>query len=132
MATRGVKQLLKLRLVYCEHGGSSRSIRDYLSSRKVIDFASVNPSVQVIAQLRNGKHPYVKAEYLTGSDKQVCIKNETMERVERVVQMLNDTSGRKITKINGPVRTHKPTIQGVWTPMLDIANTKFDIEMVEA
>mmetsp|Transcript_23599 Transcript_23599/g.27844 ORF Transcript_23599/g.27844 Transcript_23599/m.27844 type:complete len:133 (+) Transcript_23599:53-451(+) len=131
MATRGVKQLLKLRLVYCEHGGSSRSIREYLSSGKIVDFATVNPSVKVIAQLRNGKHPYVKAEYLTGSDKQVCIKNESLERIERVVQMLNDTSGRKITKIGGPIRSLKPTVQGVWTPMLDIAHTKFNIEMVE-
>jgi len=130
MATRGVKQLTRIRFVYCEHGGSARSIREYISSGRIISFASDNTSVEVIAQLRNGKHPYIKAEYLTGSDKQVCVKNESLQRIENVIKMLKNSSGRKITKLGEPVRTDKPSVQGVWTPMLNIARTKFQIEMV--
>ncbi len=143
MATRGIKQLKNLQIVYCEHGGSSSNIRQYLSStpssstssktaNKIISFCQSNPTVQVSTKLRNGKHPYIKAEYVSGFSKQVCIKNESLERIDKVIQMLNDSSGRKITKIGGPVRTQTPSIQGVWTPMLDIANKEFHIDLIES
>ena len=133
MATRGIKQLKHIQIVYCEHGGSSSSIRQYLSSptSKIISFCQSNPSVQVSTKLRNGKHPYVKAEYVSGFSKQVSIMNETEERIQKVIQMLHDSSGRKITKIGGPIKTQTPSVQGVWTPMLDIADKKFEVEMIE-
>ena len=71
MATRGVKQLTKLTINYCEHGGSSRSIREYISSSGIVDFATRNPTVSVIGNLRNGKHPNVNAEYKTGESKKI-------------------------------------------------------------
>jgi|EP01083_Nonionella_stella_P003331 large subunit ribosomal protein L43 len=133
MATRGIKQLKALQIVYCEHGGSSSNIRQYLSSptSKIVSFCTNNPTVQVSTKLRNGKHPYIKAEYVSGFSKQVCIKNEELDRIQKVVHMLNNSSGRKITKIGGPIRTQTPSIQGVWTPMLDIAGKSFEIEMIE-
>mmetsp|Transcript_911 Transcript_911/g.1382 ORF Transcript_911/g.1382 Transcript_911/m.1382 type:complete len:132 (+) Transcript_911:48-443(+) len=131
MATRGVKQLQSLNIVYCEHGGSSRAVREYLSSSRIIEFAKQNPSVSISSKLRNGCHPYVQANYVTGSDKQVCIKNEPIKRIVNVMSLLNNSSGRKISKIGNPVRTLKPSIQGIWTPMLDIRNTSFDIKFVE-
>jgi large subunit ribosomal protein L43 len=133
MATRGIKQLKHLHIVYCEHGGSSSNIRQYISSHtsKIITFCQSNPTVQVLTKLRNGKHPYIKADYVTGYSKQVCIKNEPVGRITKVIQMLNDSSGRKITKIGGPIKTQTPSVQGVWTPMLDIANKEFQIEMFE-
>jgi len=123
--------LTKLTINYCEHGGSSRSIREYISSSGIVDFATRNPTVSVIGNLRNGKHPNVNAEYKTGFAKQVCVKNESLERIEKVVEMLNNTSGRKITRIGNSIRTDTPSVQGVWTPMLDIAETDFAISMVE-
>mmetsp|Transcript_19550 Transcript_19550/g.24640 ORF Transcript_19550/g.24640 Transcript_19550/m.24640 type:complete len:135 (+) Transcript_19550:121-525(+) len=133
MATRGIKQLKHLQIVYCEHGGSSSNIRQYLSSTNsaIISFCNSNPSVQVSTKIRNGRHPYIKAEYETGQFKQVCIKNEGNERIQKVIQMLNNSSGRKIKKIGGPVRTQTPSVQGVWTPMLDIANKSFQIEIID-
>lgn len=135
MATRGIKQLKNLQIVYCEHGGSSTNIRQYLSSptssNNIIKFSQQNPTVDVSTKLRNGKHPYIKATYISGYWKQVCIKNEDMDRISKVVKMLNDSSGRKITKLGGPIMTQTPSVQGVWTPMLDIADKKFDITIME-
>lgn len=132
MATRGIKQLQKLQLIFCDHGGSSTPLREYIKSGKIIAFATQNPTVEVSAELRNGHHPYLKAHYVTGFSKQVCVKNEPVERIEKVVTMLNDSSGRKITKIGAPVKTDTPSVQGVWTPMLDIASqTSFNIEIKE-
>jgi large subunit ribosomal protein L43 len=132
MATRGVKQLQTLRIAYCNYGGSSESVRAFISSGKIVDFAKQNPSVEVIGELRNGKHPYIRAEYLTGFDKQVCVKNESLGRILEVVHMLNNSSGRKIKQIEGSTQTDKPSIQGVWTPMLDIVQKHFKIEIVKS
>ena len=132
MATRGVKQLRKLKLIYCEHGGSSASVREFISSGRVVSFAKENPDVTLIVKPRNGKHPHVMGQYLTGYDKQICVKNESLKRIEEVLQMLNNTSGRKITKLSGKsVRTATPSIQGIWTPMLDIADQQFQVELHE-
>ena len=129
MATRGVKQLRKIELFFCEIGGSSNRARQYIKSGKIVEFANNNPSVEVSAKLRNGNHPFIKADYVSGFSKQVCIKNEDLERIEKVVTMLNDSSGRKIIKIGSPIKTDTPSVQGVWTPMLDIARKPFTIEM---
>eukprot|EP00816_Leptocylindrus_hargravesii_P013225 CAMPEP_0196810840 /NCGR_PEP_ID=MMETSP1362-20130617/14588_1 /TAXON_ID=163516 /ORGANISM="Leptocylindrus danicus, Strain CCMP1856" /LENGTH=136 /DNA_ID=CAMNT_0042186001 /DNA_START=21 /DNA_END=431 /DNA_ORIENTATION=+ len=129
MATRGIKQLQTLRVVYCEHGGSSRYIRDFIRNGPIVKFAEQNPSVQVDVQLRPGKHPYIKGEYLTGSDKQVCVKNEPLNRIWKVVEMLNNSSGRKMVKFDKPVVTNTPSVQGVWSPMLEIAGQEWKIDL---
>lgn len=131
MATRGIKQLKQLQIVFCEHGGSSRNVREYISTGKIVQFAADNPTVEVAAKLRNGKHPYVKAEYVTGYSKQVCVKNEDIERIDKVLTLLNNSSGRKITKIGSPIKTDTPSVQGVWTPMLDISHAPFKVNFKE-
>ena len=88
-------------------------------------------SVKINVKPRNGHHPYIQGQYLTGYDKQICVKNETIKRVNNVLEMLNNSSGRKIKKVGAPVKTLTPSIQGVWTPYLDIAGQKFDIKIVE-
>ncbi len=67
---------------------------------------------------RNGHHPYIQGHYITGKDKQICVKNEPLRRIYEVLNMLNNSSGRKIKKLNNPVRTQTPSVQGIWTPYL--------------
>mmetsp|Transcript_18681 Transcript_18681/g.37887 ORF Transcript_18681/g.37887 Transcript_18681/m.37887 type:complete len:136 (-) Transcript_18681:302-709(-) len=132
MATRGLRQLKVLRFTYCERSGSSASMREYISSGKIVEYARSHPDVTVVTRLRNGygRHPFVLAEYRTGCSKQIGVKNESVRRIEKVVEMLTNTSGRKIKKLGGPVRTQTPSVQGIWTPMLDIAGDEFNIELV--
>lgn len=122
MATRGIYQLQKLTIVYCEHGGSSRLVRDFISSGRIIEWAEKHPHIDIELKLRNGysNHPYIKGEYLTGSPKQVCVKNEPIKRIHQVMEMLKNSSGRKITRLKEPVMTQTPSIQGIWTPMLNL------------
>jgi len=140
MATRGIQQLQKLRIRYCEHGGSSAAIRSYLqqsptssSQNHLINFATSHPSVQIIIKPRNGHHPYIQGEYLTGQSKQICVKNTTPGRIKEVMSMLVNTSGRKITRLGGlAVRGECVSVQGVWTPMLNLEGGKsFDVKIVE-
>jgi hypothetical protein len=170
MATRGVFQCQKLTLRYCEYGGSSRAVRDYLSSGRLVDWATSRPSVEIKVKVQNGKHPIVTGDYVTKavSNKsiggnmtgkqskpvihQICLKskgghgqgngnnasdnhdnlitvinfdkkvNKTngANPIEDALNLLYNKSGRKMKKFTKPIYTDTPSIQGVWTPSLDL------------
>jgi large subunit ribosomal protein L43 len=122
MATRGVFQLSTLRLYYCEHGGSSRAIREFLSNGRLTEWAVAHPHVDVEVKPRNGQHPFVEGDYKTmAAAHQISVKNhEHWKYVQQTCDMLHSRSGRKITKITTPVLTDTPSIQGVWTPFLNL------------
>jgi len=63
----------------------------------------------------------------------VGIKNEDMKFVKKTIDYLNNSSGRKIKKIGNSVRTNTPSVQGIWTPMLDLQTSgeSFKVEIVE-
>mmetsp|Transcript_8113 Transcript_8113/g.19948 ORF Transcript_8113/g.19948 Transcript_8113/m.19948 type:complete len:134 (+) Transcript_8113:68-469(+) len=133
MATRGIPQLKKLCIRYCEVGGSSSAVRDYLAaSPHLLNFATDNPHVSIVVKPRNGHHPYVEGQYVTGQSKQICVKNTDQKRIREVFDMLKNSSGRKITRLGGlAVRGDCLSVQGVWTPMLDLGESEFDIKVVE-
>ena len=137
MATRGVFQCQKLVLKYCEHGGSSQAVRDYLASGKLIQWAKARPHCEIQVRVRNGHHPHVKANYLTSkSDEihQICLKSNKAHTpdVEKVLNQLCNRSGRKTKKFVKPIITQTPSIQGVWTPALNLHLTpKFPMELKE-
>ena len=134
MATRGVFQCQKLSLYYCEHGGSSKAVRDFLKSGDLIKWARERPQLAIQVRVRNGKHPYVKADYLTSKPHahQICLKSNQARSpdVQKVLDQLYNRSGRKITKFTKPIQTQTPSIQGVWTPSLNLHLTpKFPMEI---
>jgi hypothetical protein len=47
------------------------------------------------------------------------------------MDMMHNSSGRKITKLRKPVITATPSVQGVWTPMLHLQDTPFSVKIVE-
>lgn len=151
MATRGVFQCRKLTLRYCEHGGSSRAVREFLASGRLVEWATERPTVDIRVRVANGKHPNLQADYATQavSNKtalngvqskpvvhQVCLKSKGFTQrdeieaedeayqwkhpVEAALNKLYNKSGRKMTKFTKPIYTQTPSIQGVWTPSLDL------------
>eukprot|EP00934_Nitzschia_sp_Nitz4_P007171 Nitzschia sp. Nitz4//scaffold215_size37433//9141//9572//NITZ4_007747-RA/size37433-processed-gene-0.47-mRNA-1//-1//CDS//3329542139//7161//frame0 len=141
MATRGITQCQKLTIFYCEHGGSSQAVRDFLKSPNLMSWAMDRPNVAIQVRVRNGKHPYVKAEYLSGVNShktqepyihQICLKSNKARSpdVQGALDQLYNRSGRKITKLTQPVYTQTPSVQGVWTPALNLHLTpKFAMEI---
>lgn len=122
MATRGVFQLTKLVITYSEVGGSSRAVREYLSNGKLTAWAAAHPHIDIEVKVKNGKHPFIEADYRTkAASHQVSVKNvDNWREVESVCIMLCNRSGRKIKKITTPVLTDTPSIQGIWTPFLNL------------
>ena len=88
--------------------------------------------MEIRCQLRPGKHPYVRGEYLTGNSKQECVKNQPVSEIRKALERLNNSSGRKLVKFEKPVITQTPSVQGVWTPMLDIYKEQWDVRIVES
>ena len=142
MATRGITQCQKLTLFYCEHGGSSQAVRDFLSSGKLLQWARDRPNVQIKVNVRNGKHPFVKADYLSGvinenkpHAHQICLRSNQARTPEvgGILDQLYNRSGRKITKLTKPVYSQTPSVQGVWTPALNLHLTsRFPMQFKES
>ena len=36
-----------------------------------------------------------------------------------------------MNRIDGPVQTQTPSVQGIWTPFLDVSGKKFDMQIVQ-
>jgi large subunit ribosomal protein L43 len=91
--------------------------------------------VEIFVKPRNGNHPFIEGDYKTCStiQHQVSVKNyNSQKEIEDVLEMLHSRSGRKITKITTPVLTDTPSIQGVWTPFLNLVHEQPKITMHQA
>lgn len=96
MATRGVFQLRKLTVKYCDYGGSSKGARDFIR-HGIVDFAKRTPAAEVVTELRPGHHPYIQGEYETGENKTIGVKNTPPAEILEFAMMLRNSSGRKVT-----------------------------------
>jgi len=136
MATRGVFQLRKLTLNYCEVGGSSRAMREYIGDGHLVAWATARPHVQIEVKRRQNRHPYVHADYLTSTKKnihQVSVKSvDSWRDVEFVLDKLANRSGRKVKKFLKPIITQTPSIQGIWTPFLNLqTEPNFSVKFID-
>ena len=113
MTTRGVWQPRSLVISYCERSGSSRGVREYLSNQ-LIPFATANPQLQIVAQQRKMRHPFVQAEYVNEDErKKLDLKSLSAHQVAAQVQSLRDARPIHLRKWAKPFRT-SPSIQGPW------------------
>lgn len=63
MATRGIWQLKEVTIRYCQHSGSSRHVRDFLSNKQFLEFVKENPQVSFRTELKPGRHPVLIGDY---------------------------------------------------------------------
>ncbi|XP_051140113.1 54S ribosomal protein L51, mitochondrial [Andrographis paniculata] len=119
MSLRGVWQLQKLIVRFCDWGGSSRGIRAFMESQ-LPAFKENNPQLEVVTELKRGHHPYLKGLYRNKNERAVCVKNLTPEEVLRCATRLRNSQGRKVLKLKTRHVTQHPSVQGTWTTALKI------------
>lgn len=103
MATRGVFQLSKLRVHYCDCGGSSRGVRDFIRQNSV-KFAKENPATEVETVMRRGYHPFLFGEYLDGTHKMITVKNLTPKEIVNYATVLRNSGSGKVSNFVDIIR----------------------------
>ncbi|CCD22644.1 mitochondrial 54S ribosomal protein mL43 NDAI_0A04890 [Naumovozyma dairenensis CBS 421] len=108
----------KITLQYCNWGGSSQGMRDFLMSKRLDKLAKQYPFIQFHVMKKSG-HPILRAEYNNNREKVICVRNLNIDNVENKLKLLKDSSGdvlRKRTK-NDNVETLNNSVRGVWSPI---------------
>ncbi|KAN0040550.1 hypothetical protein ACTA71_008887 [Dictyostelium dimigraforme] len=123
MSKNGVWQLKKLAINYCEFSGSSKYIRNILSS-KVEKFKKVNPQIEFEYNINRGSHPYLTATYESGVTKTVPLRGRTEDKVLKHMQNLKDVSGEKPRKFGDRYISKTQSIQGLWNPFINFSNNE--------
>ena len=115
MVSRGVHQLKNMRLYFCDFGGSSLGVRDFLKSPQLVDFVSKNEHLNLEIFLRRGHHPYVSSTYVNGYVKDQPLRGMEEDHVLQEFQKFNNSFGRQALKHNSiKVTTSRRSVQGGW------------------
>ncbi|SCW01328.1 LAFE_0D10154g1_1 [Lachancea fermentati] len=108
----------KITLQYCNWGGSSQGVRDFLTSKRLNLIAQKYPFIQFEVVKKSG-HPLIRGHYTNGKEKVICVRNLNIDHVENKLKLLKDSSGEQLRDRvkNDYVETLNSSVRGVWSPM---------------
>ncbi|KAJ9644941.1 uncharacterized protein PV06_08769 [Exophiala oligosperma] len=113
-----ILQCKRLDLHYCDWAGSSRGMKSFLTSPMLADFTSRFPSTEFRVSPRPNKHPVLKAYYINGREKAVCVRNLEKEQILQKLEFLITNSGKKNELVRGKsVVSTNEGVRGIWSPM---------------
>mmetsp|Transcript_12049 Transcript_12049/g.13866 ORF Transcript_12049/g.13866 Transcript_12049/m.13866 type:complete len:179 (+) Transcript_12049:15-551(+) len=115
MCTRGIYQLKRLSIFFCDWGGSSEGVRKALSSNELKTFFESNPQIEREYLLKRGKHPYLVGTYVNGYTKTVPLRNNSVEDVVINMQTARNQFGRHALPHAGTkIFSARKSVQGGW------------------
>jgi large subunit ribosomal protein L43 len=109
---RGVWQCRRMVLSYCERGGSSKGVRNFLETM-LVPFAEHNPQISIQVAIRPHRYPQVVAEYLVDKPKALSLKGLSAHQVSTRIQLLRDMRPLPLRKWDKAFRS-TPSVQGAW------------------
>lgn len=90
----------------------------FLRSPSLLSLTSTHPATEFSISPRPGKHPVVKAHYINGREKAVCVKNLRPEEVGQKVLALLGMDGSKNKKVKGrKVESVNEGVRGGWSAL---------------
>jgi len=113
-----ILQCTRLNIHYSDTWLSSTGLKTLLTSPLFPSLTNRYPSVEFRISPRNNRHPVLKAEYVNGRSKAICVRNLSREQVAEKVGFLLGNSGGRNVKIGGrKVLSGNESVRGVWSPM---------------
>ncbi|CAL9727594.1 large ribosomal subunit protein mL43 [Monosporozyma unispora] len=107
----------KIIIQYCNWGGSSQGIRDFLVSERLNGIASRHKQIEFEVIKKSG-HPVITGFYNNGRNKPICVRNMDPIEINKKLEILMNSSGdilRRWTK-NDNVRSLNKSVRGIWSP----------------
>lgn len=113
-----VKPCFKVTVQYCNWGGSSQGVRDFLTHHKknLHKVANENKDTMFEVIKRNG-HPQIVFHYNTGAQNAVDVRNQSVDQVSKTIWEHIQKSGNAPFKFNQKVMSNNESVRGIWSPM---------------
>ncbi|KAI9846370.1 MAG: 39S ribosomal protein L51, mitochondrial [Thelocarpon superellum] len=113
-----ILQCKRLDFNYCDWAGSSRGMNSFLHSH-LPTFARAHPGIEMRISPRPSSHPIIRASYVNGREKVVCVRNMTAAQVLKKAELLRDASGEKLRRSNSKTvfSGGQESVRGVWSPL---------------
>lgn len=114
-----ILQCKRLDFHYCDWAGSSRGMNKLLASPQLpLQITTKYPATEFRISPRPRKHPVLKAHYINGNIKAICVRNLEPEQIIQKAELLLQNSGTKNKKIRGKnVVSTNESVRGIWSPM---------------
>ncbi|WPK22891.1 hypothetical protein PUMCH_000112 [Australozyma saopauloensis] len=112
-----VRPCYKVSLQYCNWGGSSQGVRDFLTHpNKLVDRFAQNNKDVMFEILSKGGHPTFTFHYANGQKQAVDVRNLKVGDVARKLQEYMHRSGNEPFKFNHKVLSNNESVRGIWSP----------------
>ncbi|KAI9827831.1 MAG: 39S ribosomal protein L51, mitochondrial [Thelocarpon impressellum] len=117
-----IAQCKRLDFHYCDWAGSSRGMNAFLRSPLLAAFARSHPHIELTVSPRPASHPIIRASYINGREKVVCVRNLEPAQVLQKAELLRDASGEKLRREKKPVKSGGgESVRGVWSGLHALA-----------
>ena len=135
--------LKRLDFHYCDWAGSSRGMKYVLFHSMPLSlaipvltipsaflrtllprFVSQHPSVETTVSPRPHAHPIIRATYINGREKVICVRNLEPREVMKKAELLRDAGGEKLRRVTGVVESQNQSVRGVWSGLHDVIKEK--------
>ncbi|KAF2666948.1 hypothetical protein BT63DRAFT_324974 [Microthyrium microscopicum] len=109
-----VVQCKKLEFYYCDWAGSSKGMNSFIRHQLPL-FAQRNPQVEMTVTPRPRRHPFVRASYVNGQAKVVCLRNLEKLQILDKVRLMKSDNGEKLKRVNKPVTSINDGVRGIFS-----------------
>ena len=90
----------------------------FLKSPLVSQMTALHPSVEFRISPKPHKHPVLRAFYINGREKAICVRNMEKEQVLKKAELLLQNSGLRNRRIGSKkVLSTNENVRGIWSPM---------------
>lgn len=113
-----VKPCYKINIQFCNWGGSSQGVRDFLTHSKsnLSTFAQKNKDTVLEVTQRNG-HPILTFYYNNGAESTVDVRNLSALDLSKKLIEHSQKSGNSPFKFNQKVMSNNESVRGIWSPL---------------